>query len=151
MKQQTPKRWLITVLALALVGGLALPVWAGPWGMGGCGLGHGCGMGPGYGRGWQLTPEQAGKAFDLRQKFLNETVDLRRQLVVKQAELSELWRAKEPDQAKIAAKQKEINALRDKLQEKAIPYRLEMRDFCPMGGPGFGPKGGPGPGPGPRS
>lgn len=129
---------LAVALALLLLAGLALPAWAGPWG-------GPCGWGPGWGPGRQLTPDQAAKAFDLRQKFFNETVDLRRQLAIKKAELGQLWQAKEPDQAKIAAKQKEINALRDKLQEKAIAYRLEMREICPMGGPGFGPGYGGGP------
>ncbi len=139
----------IAGLALLLVLGLAGPTMAGHWGMGpGCGLGYGHGPGPG----WQLTPEQAGKAFDLRQKFMNETVNLRREMAIKQAELGQLWRAQEPDQAKIAAKQKEINALRDQLQEKAIAHRLALRDVCPMGGPGMGPgpRWGNAPGPGPR-
>lgn len=135
---RTAGKGLTVALVLLLLAGLALPAWAGPWG-------GPCGWGSGRGLGRQLTPEQAAKAFDLRQKFYNDTVDLRRQLVIKQAELGELWRAKEPDQAKIAAKQKEINALRDKLQEKAIPYRLEMREICPMGGPGYGPGYGGGP------
>lgn len=150
MNQRGKLGGLAAGLALLLVLGLAGPTLAGHWGMGpGCGLG----FGHGYGPGGQMTPEQAAKAFDLRQKFMNDTINLRRQLAVKQAELGELWRAKEPDKNKIAAKQKEINALRDQLQEQAIAHRLEMQAVCPMGGPGMGPGpyrgGGPGPGPGP--
>ncbi|MGQ9922133.1 MAG: periplasmic heavy metal sensor, partial [Desulfobacca sp.] len=135
---------LITILTLSL--GLAGFSWARPYGLGDCcGLGgFGLGLGPGKRGGYglammQLTPEQAGKAFDLHQKFMTETADLRRQLLVRQAELAELWRAKEPDQAKIAAKQKEVNALMDQLQEKALPYKVAMRQICPMMGQGMGP------------
>ncbi len=65
---------------------------------------------------------------------MNDTADLRKQMLVKRAELRELWNAKEPDKAKIAAKQKEINAVRDQLQEKATAFKLDMRkEFPNMG------------------
>ena len=141
------KHWLPLILTLVLCLGFATLSWAGPRGMGGCcdmgpgmGMGGGCGMGPGMGKGhqgggmgcMQMTPEQAGKAFDLRQKFMNDTADLRKQSMIKHAELGELWRAKDPDKAKIAAKQKEVNALRDQLQEKGTAFKLDMRQVCPM-------------------
>ena len=152
MRIHANKGLFLIILLLVLTLGAASIASAQPRGMGdGMGM---CdwGMGPGMkkGRGMMLmTPEQAGKAFDLHQKFMNDTADLRRQMFIKRAELSELWRAAEPDKAKIAAKQKELNALRGQLQEKAIPYRTEMRQICPgFGqGPGFGPSE---PGKGPR-
>jgi zinc resistance-associated protein len=61
-----------------------------------------------------------------------DTAGLRKQMMVKHAELGELWRAKDPDKAKIAAKQKEINTLRDQFQEKAISFKVDMRQICPM-------------------
>jgi zinc resistance-associated protein len=165
------KSWLPLMLTLMFCLGFATLGWAGPRGMGGgmgmgadCGMdmGAGCGMGPGNGKGhgrgmmgMQMTPDQAAKAFDLRQKFMNDTADLRKQMLVKRAELGELWRAKDPDKAKIAAKQKEINALRDQLQEKGTAFKLDMRkEFptmvggpggagCPMMGGGKGPGAGP--------
>ena len=70
--------------------------------------------------GMQMTPDQAAKAFDLRQKFMNDTADLRKQMMVKQAELGELWRAKDPDKAKVAAKQKEVNARGINCRKKAL-------------------------------
>ena len=150
MTKGSHKKVLVLITVLFLTLGLTGLSWAGPYGMGDCwGMGgFGMGMGPGKkgGRGMammQLTPEQAGKAFDLHHKFMNETAELRRQMMVKQAELAELWRAKEPDQAKIAAKQKEVNAVRDQLQEKALPYKVEMRQICPMLGQGMGMGGGP--------
>ncbi len=152
MQTVSTKRYLVVALMLVLTLGLAGLSWAGHWGMGDCWGMDGFGMGPGKkgGRGlarMQMTPEQAGKVFDLHHKFMNETADLRRQMLIKRAELAELWRAQTPDQAKIAAKQKELNALRDQLQEKSLPYRVEMRQVCPMmeqmWGDPAGPKGPP--------
>lgn len=147
--------WLPLVLVALLSLGFATAAWAGPRGMGQCGMSSGMGMGPGMGcgmghgmKGMQLTPAEAAKAFDQRQKFMNDTADLRKQMWVKQAELRELWQAKEPDKAKVTAKEKEINAVRDQLQEKATAFKLDMRkEFptmaggpanCPMTGGGKG-------------
>jgi zinc resistance-associated protein len=164
------KNKLLFLLTAVLSLILATAAWAGPKGMGGgcdmgccnmggdMGMGEGMmgpGMGHGMGRGrhWMnMTPEQVGKAFDMRQKFMTDTADLRKQMLVKRAELQELWKAKEPDKAQIAAKQKEINAVRDQLQEKATAFKLDMRkEFptmgggagCPMMGGGKGMGGGP--------
>jgi zinc resistance-associated protein len=144
---------LAAVLALVLVLGLSASSWAR------MGMGGGCGP-----EALNLTPEQAGKLFDLKEKFHNDTASLRKQMWIKRAELGALWRAEKPDQAKIEATQKELNALRDQMQSKATAMRLEARKIAPdvpfgrgmgmghrgMGmGPGMGPGGGPGPGPGP--
>lgn len=152
MMRRFPKHWFSLMLIMLLTLAAASAVWAGPRGMGGgpgtgmdygmcpaMGMGHGKGMGQGMGA-MQMTPEQAAQAFDLHQKFMNDTAELRKQMLVKRAELGELWRAKEPDKAKIAAKQKEFNALRDQFQEKAIAYKIDMRQHCPMMGQGPGPK-----------
>lgn len=152
------KSWLL-MLTLVLSLGIAGAAWAGPrgMGMGGCCpmMGSDLGMGPGMGKGcgmakggkgmhgMQMTPDQAGKAFDLHHKFMNETAEVRKQMMVKQAELGELWRAKDSDKAKIAAKQKEVNALRDQFQEKAISYKVDMKQQCPMMVGGTGPGAGP--------
>ena len=93
------------VLALALSLGLAASVWAQPMGKG---------MGPGPHM-MNLTPDQAGKIFDLMEKMQNETAGLRKQLMVKHAELAALRKAEKPDQTAIQAKQKELNALRDQM------------------------------------
>ena len=78
-----------------------------------------------------LTPEQAGKLFDLRQKFLDDTASLRKEKVVKRAELRALWRAENPDEKQILAKLKEINAIQAKLQEKFVPFRIEVKKLLP--------------------
>ncbi|MEW6387871.1 MAG: periplasmic heavy metal sensor [Thermodesulfobacteriota bacterium] len=116
---------LMLLLVLGLTLSLATAAWAGPrWG-------HGC----------NLTPEQAGKAFDLRQKFMNDTASLRKGMAVKRAELRALWQAENPDEKAIVAKQKELSALKEQFQSKAVPFRLEMRKIVPQTQVGAGPMG----------
>ena len=113
--KQSGKLSLLLVLALALSLGLAGSVWAQAMGKG-MGMSHGAGM-------MNLTPEQAGQIFDLKEKMYTDTAGLRKQIMVKHAELAALWKAEKPDQNAIQAKQKELNALRDQMQEKmtALP------------------------------
>jgi zinc resistance-associated protein len=140
---------LVGLLVLTLGLGLAAASWAEPGGMGGMGPG-----GMGHGGMMNLTPDQAGKMFDLRQKFMDDTANLRKQMCIKRAELAALWKAENPDQGQIVAKEKEINALRDQLEPKAVAFKLEDRKIAPqacmgrghggmgagcgMGGPGMG-------------
>jgi Spy/CpxP family protein refolding chaperone len=141
--KNTRKVSLRLVLALALSLGLAASVWAQP-------------MGKGKGQGMNLTPEQAGQIFDLKEKFHADTVGLRKQMMVKEAELAALWGAENPDQTAIQAKQKELNALRDQMQEKMTAIQFEVKKIAPeydmgrgMGeGMGYGPGKGMGHGPG---
>jgi Spy/CpxP family protein refolding chaperone len=127
------------ILALALSLGVAGSVWAQP-------------MGKGKGQGMNLTPEQAGKIFDLQEKFHADTVGLRKQMMIKEAELAALWEAEKPDQTAIQAKQKELNTLRDQMQEKMTAAQFEVKKIAPdydmgrgMGeGRGRGPGGGKG-------
>ncbi len=75
---------LLLSLALALSLGLAGSVWAQAQPMG-KGMGHGPEM-------MNLTPEQAAKIFDLMEKMHADTADLRKQMMVKHAELAALWK-----------------------------------------------------------
>jgi zinc resistance-associated protein len=136
---------LMLLVALTLTLGVTAPSFA-QKGMGPKGMGPGCPPGMG------LSPEQAGQMFDLRHKFMNETADLRKQMVMKRAEMAALWKAETPDQNLIRAKQKEMNALRDQMQEKMLAFKMQVRQVCPMGlrgGMGMGPGCGMGPGMGP--
>jgi Spy/CpxP family protein refolding chaperone len=136
--------WLLA-LALVLSLGLAASAWSQPMVMG---MGHGHGM--------KLTPEQAGKLFDLKEKFRTDTASLRKGLMIKRLEMRDLWKAENPDEKAILAKQKELNGLRDQLMEKMVPFRLEAKKIAPhaffgMGmhhGGGMGWGGGCGMGPG---
>lgn len=142
--------WLLA-LALVLSLGLAAAVYAaGPMGMG---MGHGHGM-------MNLTPDQGGKFFDLKEKFRTDTASLRKDLLVKHLEMKALWKTENPDQNAIVAKQKEINALKDQMSLKRVAFRLEAKKIAPQlafghgggmghgGGCGMGPGGGMGMGPG---
>ena len=112
---------LLLVLALALSLGLASSVWAQPMGKG---------MGPGPEM-MNLTPDQAGKIFDLKEKLHGDTVVLRKQMMVQHAELAALLKAEKPDQTAIQAKQKELNALRDQMQEKMTAFQFEAKKTAP--------------------
>ena len=123
---QSKKLSVTVLLALGIFLSLALTSWAQPWGMKGHGgqwghYGH-------HGKFANLTPEQAGKLFDLRQKFLDDTAGLRKDMLVKRMELRALWRAENPDEKQILAKLKEINAVKEKLQEKFVPLRLRSKE-----------------------
>jgi zinc resistance-associated protein len=127
---------LLTVLGLGLM--TADSAWAGPRGQGGCG-----------GGGANLTPEQAGQIFDLRQQFMTDTAPLRRQMMEKRAELAALQNSQTPDSNQISAKQKELWDLRQQMQAKAAAFREEAGKIAPVGfGPGMGKGMGPGGGKG---
>jgi Spy/CpxP family protein refolding chaperone len=86
----------------------------------------------------------------LQENFFKESLPLSNAMQIKQVELRTLWAQTNPDQEKLLAKQKEINALRTQLQEKATQNRLEMRKIltpeqqAQLGayGPGYGIRGG---------
>jgi len=153
------------VIVLLATSGLAI---AQGWGRG-PGMGPGMGPGPcvpGYGPGvWgpglNLSPEQTQKMQALQESFFKETIPLRNEIMNKQLELRMLWAQANPEQEKILAKQRELNALRAQLQEKATNHRLEMQKILtpeqqsqlralPGGfgyyGRGYGMRGGFGPG-----
>jgi len=129
---------LLLVLGLALSLGLAASVCAQPMDKG---------MGPGAGM-MNLTPEQAAKIFDLRERMYADTAGLRKQGFVKHAELAALSKAEKPDQNAIQAKQKELDALTDQMQEKMMAFRLEAKKIAPDFDMGMGMGMGPGPGKG---
>jgi zinc resistance-associated protein len=123
------KMSLVVLLTLALTVGLTASSWARPWGGG---------MGGGMMGAMNLTPDQAGKLFDLKQKFMNDTAEVRKQMVVKQAELAALWKTEKPEEKAIVAKQKELNALKGQMLEKSVAFRLEARKIAPQLAHGFG-------------
>ena len=137
---------LTLALAVALMASAAL---AGP---GGPGYGRGYGAGYGYGSPAipNLTADQSAKIQALQKANLDEAAPLQQQLLAKRTEIRTLWLNPNPDQASIAAKQKEILSLRSQLQEKNTNLRLEFRKVltpeqqAQMGASGHGPGMGPG-------
>ncbi|MDA8126443.1 MAG: Spy/CpxP family protein refolding chaperone [Deltaproteobacteria bacterium] len=93
------------------------------------------GRGPGYGpcaggafqgaAGLNLTTEQMSQINKMREKQYNEIKPLRDQMTAKRDALRKLWLEPNPDKAKITAAQKEMNAVRDQMQEQMTSYRLE--------------------------
>jgi Spy/CpxP family protein refolding chaperone len=163
------KKMIVGLMVVALLAAAGVAMAQG-WGRGmGYGYGPGPGYGPGYGMGYgprgswgpalNLTAEQNQKIQALNESFFKETLPLRNEMQTKHLELRTLWAQTEPDQEKILAKQKEIDALKTQLQEKATKNRLEMRKvltpeqqaqlgaYGPGFGPGYGMRGGFGPGP----
>jgi hypothetical protein len=101
----------------------------------GYGTGYGGHMGPGYGYGGEGDDEE-------RQKFLEETVDIRRKLHDKKFDLREAYRT--GDEAKAEAIEKEIEELQDKLAEKGGFKKGKKRGYKKGKkrgyGRGFGPR-----------
>jgi Spy/CpxP family protein refolding chaperone len=119
---------LAAMLALTLILGMAASSWARPGG----------GMGGGMMGAMNLTPDQAGKFFDLKEKFHSDTASVRKQMMIKRAELAGLQKAEKPDQAAITAKQAEIKALWTQMQEKRTAFQAEAGKISPDLGKGMG-------------
>jgi len=152
------KKIFVVVLVMAFVATAGLAMAQG-WGRG-PGMGYGPGM-RGYGPtgpcaggpAGNLNAEQMQKMQELREGFLKDTALLRNELVTKRLELRALWVQTDPDQEKIMVKQKEVNALREQLQEKTTKHRLQARQILTpeqraqwganFGRMGYGPKRGP--------
>jgi zinc resistance-associated protein len=151
-RRKKMKKMIVAVMVISLLATAGLAMAQG-WGRG---PGYGPDYGPrgAWGPGLNLSAEQNQKIQAMKESFFKETLPLRNEMQTKRLELRTLWVQTNPDQEKILAKQKEINALRAQLQEKSTKNRLEMRKVltpeqqAQLGayGPGFGPGFGPGPG-----
>ncbi|MGA7579518.1 MAG: Spy/CpxP family protein refolding chaperone [Desulfobaccales bacterium] len=130
------KRTLLLFLTLVLTVGLVAFVWAeapkGPAKGGPEGAPQGM-MWHGHHGFMNLTPDQAGKIFDAKEKFRNDTAALRRQLMVGRAEMAALWKAENPDEKAIEGKLKELMDLRSQLMEKKLALFFEIRKIAPKG------------------
>jgi Spy/CpxP family protein refolding chaperone len=112
---------------------------------------RGPGYGPGFkGEDWKglsLTAEQKTKFHELRQKFNEETAQLRGALLTKRLELKSLWTNPKADSKTIMDKEKEVRNLQNQMKDKMIQLRLEARNFLtPEQIAEIGSRGGMGPG-----
>ena len=86
---------------------------------------------PAQGRGLntipKLTTEQSGKIDNLRQEFIKASLPLRDELAARKQEFRTLLSQPSADAASLKAKQKEILALRQQLQEKSLASHLDAR------------------------
>ena len=111
---------VVIAMALVLSGSLAL---AGPGGWD-------PGMGPGYGWypfGASPTSEQSEELRSRQEAYLKEITPLQNDLYSQKMELRLLWAQTNPDQKKIMTKQREINELRQELQEITTRHQFEIR------------------------
>jgi Spy/CpxP family protein refolding chaperone len=150
------KKLTLTMMALLIAGIVATSAFGFGWGRG-PGFGYGpCARGEfgGY-AGVDLTADQKAKLIEMRDANFKDIQPLREQMWAKRDELRKLWLEANPDQAKIAAAQKEMSSLRDQMQDKMTAYRLsalkvltpEQQEKIRSWGPGrgFGPGRGYGP------
>jgi len=135
-----------TVVAIGLVSVMAFTAaTAFAWGPG-MGRGYGSGYGPGVAT-QNLSAEQVAKIQKIQGDRYAEMATVRTEMFTKRTELRNLFHEPVLDQAKIAAKQKEITALQAQMQEKALATRTavaevltpEQRAQMPGFGPGMGP------------
>jgi Spy/CpxP family protein refolding chaperone len=135
-KQEVTMKKVYVVLAAVIFVALAATAFAfGPgagsmMGKGGYGIHQGGEMGPGLmGRGprLDLSTEQLTAMKQLREKFRVDTEALRNDLIQKGIELRKVYADPKAGDAAILAKQKEVNALRQKMQDKMVQLRLEQR------------------------
>lgn len=138
------------ILGIALVGTVALtglqtaaagPRGGGPYGWGG----PSCEDCAGYGYGRQQLSEETRKTHD---KFLGETVQLRKELAVKRAEKRALMTSENPDSKRVAQLTGELFDLREQMKSKAQELGLSGEEFIGRGyDRGYGRRcNGPGPG-----
>jgi Spy/CpxP family protein refolding chaperone len=157
------KRWyvgIMVVLFLAFTTTLFAFGNRGGYGTGGFGPGA-CLGGGSYGGGFggpmgiaanlNLSKEQTEKMWQLKERFHNDTQKLRFELFQKRIELKDLYADPKTDEATLIAKQKDLNALRQNMQDKMSQIRIEQRKILTPDqikklsetsyGPGFGWKG----------
>jgi Spy/CpxP family protein refolding chaperone len=152
----------ILIISIILLAGAAVAYAHG----GGYGPGHHRGgyggpmMGPGYyghmkgygpNCGWQhggkgLSEKEAAEVEAAREKFHNDTKELRGQIDEKTVQLRNEIAKDEPDSGKAAKLQKELSDLRAQFDQKALVHQLEMRKLLPdkFQGRGYGRGGGHG-------
>jgi Spy/CpxP family protein refolding chaperone len=148
------KKWYVGMVAMALVVLATVVLAQGPGSMGGgppfaggpggsrgpgsaggqAGLGgFQGGFEPGFGMGFAggaylgFSKEQIDKMRELRDRFYNETRDLRYDMAQKRIEMGKLFTDPRTDDATLLAKQKEMSGSRQKLQDKMAQMMIEGR------------------------
>lgn len=74
-----------------------------------------------------LTQEQLEKLQDLRSRQISETAPIRNELLEKRLEMRKMFTDAAEDDATILSKQREIQAIQQRLHEKVMQFRLEQR------------------------
>jgi zinc resistance-associated protein len=126
------KKTLILITALIAVGFLATQAfsWGPGKGMGGYGGGFSC---PGIDRyaDNDLTDAQREELTSLRQKFIDDTYELRSSMMQKHNEVRLLMETSQPDRAELSRLNTEISDLMKQLQENRIDFMLAAKKVAP--------------------
>ena len=85
----------------------------------------------GYGDSYGLSDEEAEKLDSARERFFDETRELRGKIDEKQIAMRNEMIKENPDQNKVITLQKELSGLQAEFDQKAINHRLEMRKLMP--------------------
>lgn len=107
-------------------------------------MGAGNGYGPadcpyGYGMGnVQLTEQERTQLDEARDKFFEQTKDLKDQIYAKHTTLNEELAKETPDTKKASKLQSEISDLKKQLDQKRLEHRLEVKKINPQLGAGYG-------------
>ena len=89
-------------------------------------------MGPGYGPGYgDLSKEDYNKLEASREKFFDQTRELRSELNEKHNAMQREMAQENPDKSKITSLQRDISRLRSEFDAKALDYELEVRKIMP--------------------
>lgn len=146
---------ITSLLAVTLLAGNAFS-----WGHGNGG--QGCNGSQGYtnsghryggagqnGAAWNdLSKEQRDELGALRQTFVDETYEVRSDMMVKHQEMRMLMETSSPDRAKLETLSKDVTDLQSQMRSKRIDFQLAAKKIAPelnvagMGRGGFGGKGG---------
>ncbi|MCP4720832.1 MAG: periplasmic heavy metal sensor [Desulfobacteraceae bacterium] len=138
------KKSMIVITSLLAVTLLATSAFSWGHGKGGCG-----GSGQGYGtNAWNdLSKEQRDELSALRQKFIDETYEVRSAMMVKHQEMRMLMETSSPDRAKLETLSQAITDLRSQMQSKRIDFQLAAKKIAPeLNVAGMGGRGGCGEG-----
>lgn len=98
----------------------------------------------GQNRGDNLTQEQKDAFSALRQKFIDDTYELRAAKFQKHAEMKLLLETSAPDKDKLSALSQEILDIQKQLRDKRIDFVLDAKKISPELGMGMGSCGGMG-------
>jgi zinc resistance-associated protein len=86
-----------------------------------------------------LSQEQRDELTALRQKFIDETYEVRSALMIKHQEMRMLMETSDPDRAKIDGLAHAVNALRSQMQTNRIDFMLAAKKIAPeLNGLGMG-------------
>ncbi len=146
------KKSMIVITSLLAVALLATSAFS--WGNGGRGCGgsgqgesnyEGCGAN-GTNNVWKdLSQEQRDELTALKQKFIDDTYEVRSAMMVKHQEMRMLMETSDPDRDEIDELAKAVTELRTQMQTKRIDFQLAAKKIAPeLNGLGMGRQGGSG-------